>query len=313
MQRTTRFETRAFLLLLLSIPAFALLAACYQPTGNDLEATSIANIAETFTLVPSITPIPSDTPEPEPTQGASSFDLIAVTNTLDPFSQASTEIAMAQGDPLLQTATAMAILAQQLAPVNQVQDPLLQTATAMANFGIAPQLQEGIDPLMQTATAVIQRATETAGWPMTQTMAAILGPSPTFTLPFIPSATWTPMPSGVCTHTVVAGDNLFRISLANNTTVNAIAAANGIVNPALIIVGQVLTIPGCGGNSGQVVPPGGGGTPNCAGQTYIVQQGDSLFTISMQFNVTVNAIATCNNIANPNLIFINQQIVIPAA
>ncbi len=309
MRRNTRSKTRAFLLLLLSIPAAALVA-CYQPTGNGLEATSIANLAETFTPIPSLTPIPSETPPP--TEGAPPIELIAVTNTLDPFSQASTEIAMAQGDPLLQTATAMALLAQQVAPVAQVEDPLLQTATAMANFAIQPQLQEGIDPLMQSATAVIAGATATAGWPMTQTMAALLGPSPTFTLPFVPSATWTPIPSGTCTHTVVAGDNLFRISLAYNTTVNAIAAANGIVNPNLIIVGQVLTIPGCGGNSGQVVPPVGP-APNCAGQTYVVQQGDTLFTISMQFNVNVNSIATCNNIANPNLIFINQQLVIPSA
>lgn len=310
MQRNTRYGTRAFFLLL-TLPVFLLLVACYQPAGNGLEATSVSFAAETFTPIPSLTPIPSDTPLPAPTEAAPGFELIAVTNTLDPFSQASTEIAMAQGDPLLQTATAMALLAQQVAPVAQVQDPLLQTATAMALLA-QPQSQQGMDPLMQSATAVIAGATATAGWPMTQTMAAILGPSPTFTLPFVPSPTWTPLPSGGCTYTVQAGDNLFRISLAYNTTVNAIAAANGIVNPNLIIVGQVLTIPGCGGNSGQTVPTAGP-APNCAGQTYVVQQGDTMFSISMQFNVSVNAIATCNNIANPNLIFINQQLVIPTS
>jgi hypothetical protein len=74
----------------------------------------------------------------------------------------------------------------------------------------------------------------------------------------------------------VAGDNLSRIARRFNTTVAAIAAANGIVNVNLIYVGQVLTIPGATGappSSGQppatspppattpppVVTPGGGG------------------------------------------------------
>ncbi len=46
------------------------------------------------------------------------------------------------------------------------------------------------------------------------------------------------------TYTVKAGDNLFRIALASGTNYQALAAMNGISNPALIFVGQVLCLPG---------------------------------------------------------------------
>jgi LysM repeat protein len=45
------------------------------------------------------------------------------------------------------------------------------------------------------------------------------------------------------THTVQAGENLFRISLRYNVTMDALMQANGIINPNLIYVGQVLRIP----------------------------------------------------------------------
>jgi LysM repeat protein len=58
------------------------------------------------------------------------------------------------------------------------------------------------------------------------------------------------------TYTVVAGDTLTAIALRFGTTVNAIVQANGIVNPNLIYVGQVLNIPG-----GTAPQPGAQPTP----------------------------------------------------
>jgi len=45
------------------------------------------------------------------------------------------------------------------------------------------------------------------------------------------------------THTVAAGENLYRIALRYNMTWTTLAAANGITNPDFIVVGQVLQIP----------------------------------------------------------------------
>jgi LysM repeat protein len=52
-----------------------------------------------------------------------------------------------------------------------------------------------------------------------------------------------PPPPGGTTYTVLPGDNLFRIALKFGKSMQAIAAANGIVNYNLIYPGQVLKIP----------------------------------------------------------------------
>ena len=44
---------------------------------------------------------------------------------------------------------------------------------------------------------------------------------------------------------------------------------------------------------------------------YIVQPGDTLYSISRKFNVTIEAILAANNIPNPNLIYPGQLLEIP--
>ena len=46
-------------------------------------------------------------------------------------------------------------------------------------------------------------------------------------------------------------------------------------------------------------------------QVYVVQAGDTLFAIALRFGVTAADLAAANNLANPNLIFVGQQLVIP--
>jgi LysM repeat protein len=53
----------------------------------------------------------------------------------------------------------------------------------------------------------------------------------------------TPGGTGQTTHKVQTGENLFRIALKYNKTVQAIATANGITNVTMIYPGQVLIIP----------------------------------------------------------------------
>lgn len=283
-------------------------AACFQSDGDTLQATSVSMIA-TFT------PPPTETPDAPPTE--TPIQLIAVTNTPDPLAQAQTDVARAQAqqafevvDPFASTATAMALgigLSQPIdLPLGLPEDPLLQTATAMAGGFLAGPT---IDPLFMTATAYIQGATQTAAAPMTQTMEAMF-PS-TATLPVFATSSTT-LPGGTCAHTVAAGENLFRISLRYNTTIDAIASANGIVNPALISVGQSLTIPNCGGASGGTTTTPTGNA-QAGERTHTVRQGESLFQISLTYNVPVNSIAARNGLSNPNLIFINQQLIIPAS
>src|SRR5688572_17156049 len=102
------------------------------------------------------------------------------------------------------------------------------------------------------------------------------------------------------THTVQAGETLYRISLRYGVSLTALVQANNISNPNLIFVGQVLIIPTGGTTPPPVVtPPPSGGNPPPAGTSYVVQRGDTLGSIAARFGTTYQAIAAANGIANP--------------
>lgn len=52
-----------------------------------------------------------------------------------------------------------------------------------------------------------------------------------------------PAPAATTTHTIAAGDTLWAIARAHDTTVAALLAANGLADGAIIYPGQTLTIP----------------------------------------------------------------------
>lgn len=54
-------------------------------------------------------------------------------------------------------------------------------------------------------------------------------------------------------------------------------------------------------------------TSTAGGQTYTVQEGDTLFSIAVSFGLTVEQLAQANNIADPSSIFAGQVLVIPSA
>ena len=101
------------------------------------------------------------------------------------------------------------------------------------------------------------------------------------------------------THVVQAGENLFRISLKYNTTVEAIAAANNIINPSLVYSGQELTI-----IKGSMAPGG-------SVRYHVVQPGESLWSIAMRYNTTPWNIAAYNGISNINFIYAGRTLRIP--
>jgi murein DD-endopeptidase MepM/ murein hydrolase activator NlpD len=48
-----------------------------------------------------------------------------------------------------------------------------------------------------------------------------------------------------------------------------------------------------------------------SGPVYIVQTGDTLYSISARFNISIDDLMTANNITDPNLLAVGQQLVIP--
>ncbi len=115
----------------------------------------------------------------------------------------------------------------------------------------------------------------------------------------------SPPPSSGGVHVVQRGENLFRIALRYGTTVQALAAANGIVNTSHIYVGQRLVIPGSSST-----PPSS--TPPASGSTYVVRRGDTLTAIALRYGVSTWSLAQLNSIGNPSLIYVGQVLRIPS-
>ena len=107
------------------------------------------------------------------------------------------------------------------------------------------------------------------------------------------------------TYIVQSGDTLSSIARQFGVTVTAVVQANHIVNPNLIYVGNSLTIPD---GAEPTAPPAP--TPT-TGTTYVVQAGDTMFRIAVNFGVSVQAIAQANGLSNPGLIFVGQTLIIP--
>lgn len=95
-------------------------------------------------------------------------------------------------------------------------------------------------------------------------------------------------------YTVQPGDTLSGIAGQFGTTWQNLAALNSLGNPNLLQVGQVLKVTGTASSE----------------NTYYVQAGDTLSGIAAKFGTTVSDLVAKNGIANPNVIFVGQKIVI---
>jgi LysM repeat protein len=185
-----------------------------------------------------------------------------------------------------------------------------------------------------SSVAPVPLVTETL--PPTQiTPGAPAGPGVVNTLPSnnLSGAQLTNTPSGLitptglpepesdeCIYIVNAGDNLFRIAINNDTTLDALRAANPQISGDLIQPGDRLNIPDCipsdgstaGGSStiGSVPIEGGTGatTPTT---THIVQAGETLGVIARQYDVTIASIIQANSLTDPTRLSVGQELIIP--
>ncbi len=115
-------------------------------------------------------------------------------------------------------------------------------------------------------------------------------------------------PATTSIYVVQAGDTLNAIARRFNTTVAELMRLNNLKNPDRIVVGQKLVVPATGG-----AVPGPDTAPVTGTQkrTHVVQKGETLLSIARRYGVTVQAIQQANNIANPDLIFPGQVLIIP--
>jgi LysM repeat protein len=103
-------------------------------------------------------------------------------------------------------------------------------------------------------------------------------------------------------HTVRPGETLRGIAAAHGTSVRALVQANGLADPDLIRIGQLLEVPGAGARGAKATS-----------SSYRVRSGDTLGTIASRHGTSVAALVQANRLSNPNLIRIGQVLQVPAS
>lgn len=135
-------------------------------------------------------------------------------------------------------------------------------------------------------------------------------PAPAATAPAPPPA------SAPLVHVARAGDTMWDIAIRYGTTVDALAAANGLANPSFIRVGQAIAIPQAAASTlpstpAAPAPPPPAPTP--AAVVHVVQRGETLSAISARYGVSIASIVQANGLANASFIRTGQSLAIPSA
>ncbi len=104
---------------------------------------------------------------------------------------------------------------------------------------------------------------------------------------------------------VAAGDSLSEIAKANGTTLEKLARINGICDVNSIYVGQVIML----SDPEKEVDVETDTTEELT-VTVIVESGDSLSKIAKREGVTADEIMSINDITDPNLLFVGQELTI---
>jgi len=106
------------------------------------------------------------------------------------------------------------------------------------------------------------------------------------------------------TYTVKPGDSLSKIARAQGCTVEALAKANGIKLSATIQAGQTLKLPGSASSART--------RPSSTSGGHTVQSGDTLSSISRQYNVSVETLLAANPGLNPKALKPGQKLQLAA-
>lgn len=106
---------------------------------------------------------------------------------------------------------------------------------------------------------------------------------------------------------VQPGDTLWDIALEHETTVDALAALNGLADPSFIQIGQRIVLWPPSAPAAAPAAPVAGPEP----MVHVVEPDQTLWSISLAYGTTVPALVELNQIENPSLIRIGQILAIP--
>ena len=121
--------------------------------------------------------------------------------------------------------------------------------------------------------------------------------------------------STTSTYTVISGDTLSEIAKKFNISLSSLLAANHLTTKSVIRIGQKLTVVMSTGNNINNNTIVSSNTvsikPVSHSTTYIVRSGDTLFSISKKYNVSVTATKAANSLKK-DTIFVGEKLSIPA-
>ncbi len=106
--------------------------------------------------------------------------------------------------------------------------------------------------------------------------------------------------AGATIHVVQRGETLFSIAQQYGLNLDAIAKANGIINPSNIMAGQRLLIP-LNGIAVSATP-----------ETYVVQYADTLQAIATAFSTDTGTLISLNGLTDPNALYVGQTLILRA-
>ncbi len=111
-----------------------------------------------------------------------------------------------------------------------------------------------------------------------------------------------PSAPGIPTSYVVQpGDSLVNLSLRYGMPIAAIAQQNLIVNPALVYVGEELSLQDGAGSQPQIK----------TGWLHIVQPDDNLYRVAARYDVSIDRIRKTNSLKRDSVLYPGQRLVIP--
>ncbi len=130
--------------------------------------------------------------------------------------------------------------------------------------------------------------------------------------PGLPSPT-----PGPVAYVIQPGDTLTGIAIKFGVDPIAIQERNNLLDPDNLTVGATIIIPGAqpqtasaGGNT-TADEPSAATTPNAEGITHVVQSGESLTSLAVTYDVSVDEIAAANGMSAGDVLRIGQELIIP--
>lgn len=247
-------------LLIMCVGLMFVTTACFRDNAEGVGAQPVAQ------LIPTEEPtdIPTEVEETEDvdamTETSTSTPTATASVTLTPTSTDVVEVATETMtiDPLLLRLT-MTEEADEIVNIGNTSPGGTAVAQAPTEEDSQP------DDFALTATALIGQLTQDAaiiattqafeqGLGTTPTPIATITVDPLLVTPTVIQQGAGVVPGADCVHQIRVGETLYKLSLAYGVSVAQMQSASNIGNPNLILVGQRVTIPGCG-TTGFTPPP----------------------------------------------------------